>query len=144
MYVQENLDNKQINKELTLLYVAILIVFLVIPVLFSGYGHWLKNKAMDRCSEEVLGYVFNVYVEDYLYAPYYGGVVTTKYNTYVTYAFDVGEETYTATMKAYYNKVDYPKVMSFKYNPNDPSEFFWDVSEWDGQESPNWVYNGDR
>ena len=117
-------------------------LIIVILVIFSGYGKWVEHKVMDRCSEEILGYAADVHVEDYLYAPNLGGVVTTKYNTYVTYAFDVGEETYTIIMKAYYNRVDYPKVMPFKYNPNDPSEFFYDVSEWNEHESPEWRYSG--
>lgn len=136
--VEEKIEKKD---KAPILEMIILSLIIIIPVAFSGYGKWLEHKAMDRCSEEVLGYVADVHVEDYLYAPYYGGVVTTKYNTYVTYAFDTGEETYIVIMKAYYNRVDYPKVMSFKYNPDDPSEFFWDVSEWNEHESPEWRYS---
>lgn len=139
--VEEKIEKK--DKE-PIIEIILLSLIIIIPVAFSGYGKWLERKAMERCSEEVLGYVAGVYVDDYLYAPYHGGEVTTKYNTYVTYAFDTGDETYSVVMKAYYNKVDYPKVMSFKYNPDDPSEFFWDVSEWNSHTSPEWRYSKNR
>ena len=64
-------------------------------------------------------------VEPYLYAPYHGGEVRTKYKTHVTYSFTVDEYTYSInyTFEGIVNT--YPDVIDIIYNPDNPDEFWY-------------------
>lgn len=135
MEKNEVIEEKSIVVELILLAVIIMI-----PLGISAWGNYLNKQAFKDCSVEATGYVSDVYVEDYLSAPYHGGEVTTKYRTYVTYSFDVGDNTYSIVIRADGTKTNYPTVMLFRYNPDNPREFYWDMSEWKGKDEPDWYY----
>lgn len=119
------------------------LVSIFIIVMFGGFlsiavtGNVWESKFKNKCTEEVVGYVSNEYVEDYLYAPYHGGEVQQRYKTHVTYSFDVDETRYNVYMQhpGYFT---YPEAMVFRYNPDNPTEFIYDVSEWYGEDKPDW------
>ena len=119
------------------------LAFAFLIVIFGGFiitsiiGNVWESKFKNKCTEEVVGYVSNEYVEDYLYAPYYGGVVQELHKTHVTYSFDVDGTRYNVYMQhpGYFT---YPEVMVFRYNPDNPTEFIYDVSEWYGEDKPDW------
>ena len=119
------------------------LVSILIIVMFGGFlsiavtGNLWASKFKNKCTEEVVGYVSNEYVEDYFYAPYHGGAVQERYRTHVTYSFDVDGTRHNVYMQhpGYFT---YPEVMVFRYNPDNPTEFIYDVSEWYGEDKPNW------
>lgn len=53
-----------------------------------------ENQSIARCTESTIATVSYESVEPYLYAPYHGGEVQTKYKTHVTYSFTVDEYTH--------------------------------------------------
>lgn len=119
------------------------LAFTFLIVVFGGFlviaiiGNSWESKFKNKCTEEVIGYVSNEYIEDYLYAPYHGGRVEERHRTHVTYSFDVDGTKYSVHMQ-YYGYHTYPGTMVFKYNPDNPTEFIYDVSEWYGEDKPNW------
>ncbi len=100
-------------------------ILLVILVILAVYGHIKKNQSIARCTESTIATVSYENVEPYLYAPYHGGEVRTKYKTHVTYSFTVDEYTYSInyTYESIVNT--YPDVIDVIYNPDDPDEFWY-------------------
>lgn len=106
-------------------------ILLIILVALAVYGHVRKNQSIARCTESTIATVSYESVEPYLYAPYHGGEVQTKYKTHVTYSFTVDE--YTHSIKyTFEGTVDnYPSVIDVIYNPDNPNEFWYDDTVFD-------------
>ena len=133
--------NEIIKEEKSILFeVIVLVVLLAIPLSLLAWGNYLNKQAFKHCSVEVTGYVSDVHVEDNLHAPYRGGEVTTRHRTYVTYSFDVDDNSFSVVIRTEGTKTDYPTVILFRYNPDNPGEFYWDMSEWKGKSEPDWYY----
>lgn len=119
------------------------LAFAFLAIFFGGFlvvsilGNIWRTRFVDECTEEVVGYVSNNYVEDYLYAPYHGGIVEERHRVHVTYSFDVDDIRCSIHMQ-HPDYAEYPDTMVFKYNPDNPTEFIYDVSEWYGEDEPDW------
>lgn len=120
-----------------------ILAFGFLAIFFGGFfvisilGNIWRSRFVDECTEEVVGYVSSSHVEDYLYAPYLGGRVEERHKTNVTYSFDV-DDTKCSVHMQHYNCAEYPDTMVFRYNPDNPTEFIYDVSEWYGKDEPVW------
>lgn len=96
---------------------------LIILVVLAVYGHVKKNQSIATVSYES--------VEPYLYAPYHGGEVQTKYKTHVTYSFTVDEYTHSINYAFEGTVNNYPNVIDVIYNPDNPNEFWYDDTVFD-------------
>ena len=98
------------------------------------------NATVDRCTGSTTAYLVSEYVDEYLYAPYHGGRVTTKYTTHLKYSVDIEDKTYSFSLKipGLRKTVEYLPV---KYNPSNPSEFFYCTTELDyAVADEEWIY----
>lgn len=89
----------------------------------------INSKSADkRCTEETNAYLVDEHVEEYLYAPYHGGRVTTQYNTTVYYVVDIMGARYNITLSMPGKRVA-PVTLPVKYNPNNLGEFMYNTTE---------------
>ena len=95
------------------------------------YGHVRKNQSIARCTESTIATVSYESVEPYLYAPYHGGEVQTKYKTHVTYSFTVDEYTHSINYTFEGTVNNYPNVIDVIYNPDNQNEFWYDDTVFD-------------
>lgn len=92
------------------------------------FGAHLGESARERCSAITDAKLVDCEVEEYLYAPYHGGRVTTHYTTHGSYMFTIGEnEIYIPISKG--GKETFPETIRIKYNPDTPMEFFYDTTD---------------
>lgn len=109
-------------------WIVIRCVGVLILVGLCIYGAHLGDSARERCSSTTDAKLVDCEVEEYLYAPYHGGRVTTRYTTYGSYMFAVGEnEIYIPISKD--GKEPFPETIQIKYNPDVPTEFFYDTTD---------------
>lgn len=106
-------------------------ILLIILVALAVYGHVRKNQSIARCTESTIATVSYESVEPYLYAPYHGGEVQTKYKTHVTYSFTVDEYTHSINYTFEGTVNNYPNVIDVIYNPDNPNEFWHDDTVFD-------------
>lgn len=106
-------------------------ILLIILVVLAVYGHVKKNQSIARCTESTIATVSYESVEPYLYAPYHGGEVQTKYKTHVTYSFTVDEYTHSINYAFEGTVNNYPNVIDVIYNPDNPNEFWYDDTVFD-------------
>lgn len=106
-------------------------ILLIILVALAVYGHVRKNQFIARCTESTIATVSYESVEPYLYAPYHGGEVQTKYKTHVTYSFTVDEYTHSINYAFEGTVNNYPNVIDVIYNPDNPNEFWYDDTVFD-------------
>lgn len=106
-------------------------ILLVILVALAVYGHVRKNQSIARCTESTIATVSYESVEPYLYAPYHGGEVQTKYKTHVTYSFTVDEYTHSINYTFEGTVNNYSNVIDVIYNPDNPNEFWYDDTVFD-------------
>ena len=90
-----------------------------------------ENQSIARCTESTIATVSHESVEPYLYAPYHGGEVQTKYKTHVTYSFTVDEYTHSINYTFEGTVNNYPNVIDVIYNPDNPNEFWYDDTVFD-------------
>lgn len=101
------------------------IVVVIIMGILGFYGHFKEDQSIARCTESTIATISYENVQPYLYAPYHGGEVQTRYKTYVKYSFTVDEYTYSIDC-AFEGKVNvYPDTVDIIYNPDDPNEFWY-------------------
>ena len=91
-------------------------------------GAHLGGSARERCSVTVDAELVSCNVEEYLYAPYHGGRVTTRYTTYGVYSFTVGETEISIPISRG-DRSPFPETIKVKYNPDNPTEFFYDTTD---------------
>lgn len=106
-------------------------ILLIILVALAVYGHVRKNQSIARCTESTIATVSYESVEPYLYAPYHGGEVQTKYKTHVTYSFTVDEYMHSINYVFEGTVNNYPNVIDVIYNPDNPNEFWYDDTVFD-------------
>lgn len=104
------------------------------------YGNFKHEQKFNNCSEEVTGYLIDSSEKEYQYVGYMGGRVQTGYETYLLYGFDVDDITHTIGLKVY-GRYEPPSVMLFRYNPDNPGEFYFNPSEIKGYEVNDWLYH---
>lgn len=130
-------DNKEKNMQgFKGVYMPVWMLLLVIIVGigipgFIIYGNILQSMTKSRCSVETQAYVSDVYFDKYLKSPYYGGRVYEACNTYVTYTFEADGVSHDFKMISTYERIDYPETITVKYNPEDSSEYFYNINEYD-------------
>lgn len=90
-----------------------------------------ENQSIARCTESTIATVSYESVEPYLYAPYHGGEVQTKYKTHVTYSFTVDEYTHSINYAFEGTVNNYHNVIDVIYNPDNPNEFWYDDTVFD-------------
>lgn len=99
------------------------------------------NATVDSCTGSATAYLVNEYVDEYLYAPYHGGRVTTKYTTHLKYNVDIEDITYSFSLQLS-GKRKTVEYLPVKYNPSNPSEFFYYVAELSATEfDREWMYH---
>lgn len=107
-------------------------LFLVLFVLVTGVVFIFLDKHEEdfnvRCSAETQACLVDENIEEYLYAPYHGGRVVTRYNTHLTYVVDFGSVSYSIKLSMPGKKVA-PITLPVKYNPDDVSEFMYCTEE---------------
>ena len=133
MAIQEKRMDIMVN--LICVAAGALFVALIIFINASRY-----DATVDRCTGSAAAYLVSEYVDEYLYAPYHGGRVTTKYTTHLKYSVDIEDKTYSFSLKipGLRKTVEYLPV---KYNPSNPSEFFYCTTELDyAVTDEEWIY----
>ena len=124
-------------------YMVIGFMFGTLLIGIGLYGSFIHDDAVSKCTASTVATVYSEDVESYLYAPYHGGEVVTKYRTNVKYAFTVDSDTYTigCTFLGQYN--DYPESIDVIYNPDNPDEFFYNHNAISNPESAevDWWHN---
>lgn len=119
-------------------------LFLVLFIIITGIVFMLLEKDEEnfnaRCSAETQACLVDENIEEYLYAPYHGGRVVTRYNTHLTYVVDFGLVSYSIKLSMPGKKVA-PLTLPVKYNPDDVSEFMYCTEELNYIVGDNeWVY----
>ena len=101
-----------------------------------------QNNVWDKCTSETEAYLVDEYIEEYLYAPYHGGKVQTRYNTHLTYRVDFRTESYTIPISRPGKKVA-ALTLPVKFNPDDNSMFFYNTTELDYivGDDDEWIYH---
>lgn len=140
----QNIDDEEYNDDYEHMHTVIIVALILVGCIFLLISVGIPTaKLWFNCTEEACATMSDVYVEDYLYAPFHGGQVTEKHRTHVSYVFDDGitKHTIHKTYPDLYN--EYPTSIKIKYNPSNPNEFWFDnsmVSE-DSDSKPEWVFN---
>ena len=119
-------------------------LLLVLFILVSGVLFIFLEKDEEnfnaRCSAETQAYLVDENIEEYLYAPYHGGRVSTRYNTHLTYVVDFGSVSYSIKLSMPGKKVA-TITLPVKYNPEDVSEFMYCTEELNYIVGDNeWIY----
>lgn len=105
--------------------IGILLLVIMTAIIIISIGKYKQKASLLRCTESAIATMSYEYVESYLYAPYHGGDVTTRYKTYVNYAFDIDGTTHTIRFVFPGKRIDYPNAVDVIYNPDDPTEFWY-------------------
>ena len=116
---------KKIEKELwyTSASAVIAIVGAIVLIITAVCGHVCKFN-MLKDYEDNTAMLTDASETSYLYAPYHGGKVQTRYEYFLTYTYIVDGEEYTIKVKR--NTSYKPADIKLKYNPENPYEIFID------------------
>lgn len=132
------MQEKRTDIVVNIIGVAAGILFAVLIVVATNLKY---NATVDSCTGSATAYLVNEYVDEYLYAPYHGGRVTTKYTTHLKYDVDIEGITYSFSLQLS-GKRKTVEYLPVKYNPSDPSEFFYYVAELSTTEfDREWMYH---
>lgn len=107
---------------------ALAVITIACFFIFTGWGHVKRNQFISKCTESVNAGVSGFYDDEYLYAPYHGGRVTTEHRYYTTYTVTVNGKDYWITLMTV-NLIGKDKSGVFKYNPDNPDHSYFDMTE---------------
>lgn len=117
--------------------VLIKILTIVFTVGFIGiciYGH---HNFEHTYTEYTTAIKIKESVEDYLYAPYHGGRVQTRYNYYYTYEYIVDDKPYYLNIKSVV-KIDTSDV-TVRYSKDNPEDVYFDKNDLYANPEEVWV-----
>lgn len=109
---------------------SILLVLAVIGVGISLWGWSKRDSFVERCSKITSAYELDSWTEEYQWVRYGDGLVHTGYVYYTKYEYEIGDKTYQAVLKSN-TPIEYNGLCDVYYNPNDTSENFIDMSDFD-------------
>lgn len=109
---------------------SILLIIAVIGVGISLWGWSKRDSFVNRCSGITSAYELDSFTRDYQWVRYGGGLVQTDTVYYSVYEYEIGDNTYQAVMKSY-KPIEYNGLCDVYYNPDDTSENFIDMSDFD-------------
>lgn len=110
---------------------GILCVFVLVCTVVLVIANITEKASVARCTEEVAAGLIDESNTSVLYAPRYGGPVYDMYTYRGTYTWEVNGEEYKigVTHRTSSALSGFPYIITIRYNPENPDEYYVDTSE---------------
>lgn len=105
------------------------ILIIGVGILVSSiWGNYKLSQYKSECTAEVIVTDPEVTEHEYLWAPYHGGVVTKHHYYLSKYTVEIDGNKYWVILRSN-NVASKGCIGLYKYNPDDPSHGYFDMSE---------------